>query len=187
MKDSIRIEGEGVVLKPAGKADRRRVYEWLCRSDITACVMGPPLYPEHPVPTWEELCEGYPESFFAPTGDGAGRVYLILVDGEEVGSVGYDLLDRARDRVVLDIWMRGERFCGRGFGRLALETLVRHLHETYGIGTFVISPSARNGRAVAAYRKAGFEPAGILDRNAQEAEFGLSEYDDNVLMIRRIV
>jgi RimJ/RimL family protein N-acetyltransferase len=81
--------------------------------------------------------------------------------------------------------MRGERHCGRGYGSRALDALVRHLHATYGVGTFLISPSARNGRALAAYRKAGFEPAGILDRQAQEAEFGLSEYDDNILMIRR--
>ena len=181
-----RIEHEGVVLRPARQGDREKVYEWLCRSDVTASVMGPPTYPEHPVPTWEEVCEGYPDSFFTAAGDGAGRVFLVLVDGEEVGTVGYDLLDRQKDRAVLDIWMRGERFCGRGFGHRALEALIRHLHATYGIGTFIISPSARNERAVAAYRKAGFEPEGLIDRQAQEAAFGLSEYDDTALRVRRI-
>ncbi len=177
---------EGLSLRPALPPDRAKIFEWLCHSDITACVLGPPDYPEHPAPTWEEFCLDYHDAFFGPEGDGRGRVYLILAGGGEVGTVGYDLLDREKDRVVLDIWMRAERFCGRGHGSRALDVLVRHLHEAYGVGTFIISPSARNGRAVAAYRKAGFEPAGVLDRAAQEAEFGLSEYDDNLLMIRRL-
>jgi RimJ/RimL family protein N-acetyltransferase len=176
---------EGLSLRPALPPDREKIHEWLCRSDITACVMGPPLYPDHPVPTLEEFARDYHDSFFGPEGDGRGRVFLIVAQGEEVGAIGYDLLDREKDRVVLDIWMRSERFCGRGHGSRALDALVRHLRATYGVGTFIISPSARNGRAVAAYRKAGFESAGLIDRQAQEAEFGLSEYDDNLLMIRR--
>lgn len=179
------IQAGDLFLRPALLPDREKIYEWLCRSDITACVMGPPHYPDHPVPTREAFERDYHAAFFGPEGDGRGRVFLILVAGEEVGTVGYDLLDREKDRVVLDIWMRGERFCGRGHGSRALDALVRHLHGKYGVETFIISPSARNGRAVAAYRKAGFEPAGVLDRAAQEAEFGLSECDDNVLMIRR--
>jgi RimJ/RimL family protein N-acetyltransferase len=104
-----------------------------------------------------------------------------------VGIVGYDLLEKKKDRVVLDIWMRSEKYCGHGYGSDALNILSRYIHEYFGITNFWISPSARNKRAVAAYRKAGFEYNKILNKNEQEIEFGLSEYDDNVLMIKKLV
>lgn len=171
---------------PARDSDREKIYQWLCQSDITPSVMGPPLFPDHPVPTREKFLGEYPLSFFNSSGDGAGRVFMIWAGGEEAGTIGYDLLDREGDRVVLDLWMRGEEYCGRGFGSDALEALCRHLHDRYGITRFVISPSARNRRAVAAYDKAGFRPVRTLNRKEQEEAFGISEYDDNLLMIKKI-
>lgn len=111
---------------------------------------------------------------------------MIVLNGEEIGIVGYDLLDKQRDRVFLDIWMRSERYCGRGYGGDALNTLCDYIHKTYGICTFIISPSARNKRAVAAYQKAGFRAIKILNKEEQIREFGRAEYDDNMLMIKRI-
>ena len=82
---------------------------------------------------------------------------MMVHDSESIGTVGYDLLDQKRDRVVLDIWMRSEKFCSKGYGSDGLNTLCSYLHDTYKINNFVISPSARNKQAVAAYQKAGFE------------------------------
>ena len=56
----------------------------------------------------------------------------------------------------------------------------------YGITNFIISPSARNKRAIAAYKKAGFEYVKTLNKEEQEKEFGQAEYDDNVLMKKRL-
>ena len=96
------------------------------------------------------------------------------------------MLDKAKDRVVLDIWMKSEAYCGRGYGSQALDALCHHIRENFGITNFWISPSARNKRAVAAYEKAGFKIVKTMDKKEQEKELGLSEYDDNVLMIKRI-
>jgi diamine N-acetyltransferase len=180
----MKILGRRTELRPAVDSDREKVYEWLARSDLTWSMMGPPGYPDHPVPSWEEFCRDYTPSFFDASGDGRGRVFIILVEGAEVGTVGYDLLDSEKSRVVLDIWMKEEKQCGRGYGSDALDTLCRYLHETHGIENFVISPSARNKRAIAAYEKAGFEIRGPMSREEQEREFGVSEFDDNLLMMR---
>ena len=150
-------------------------------------MIGPPKYPDHPIPTWEEFCDEYPLSFFNNSGNGRGRNFIITVKDDEVGTVGYDLLDRKKDTVVLDIWMRSEEYCGHGYGSDSLNALCSHIHENYGISNFIICPSARNKRAIAAYRKAGFEYIKTIDKKEQEKEFGLSEYDDNILMIKRLI
>lgn len=183
----MKITGNKITLLSARESDREKIYNWLCRSDLTPSVMGPPEYTEHPIPTWEEFCSEYPLYFFNESGDGIGRVFIITANDNEIGTTGYDLLDKEKDRVVLDIWMKAEQYCGQGYGSDALNTLSTYLHEWHGITTFIISPSARNKRAVAAYRKAGFEYIKIMSKKNQEKEFGVSEYDDNVLMIKRII
>lgn len=172
-------------MRPARESDRKKIFAWLTRSDLTPSIMGPPDYPDFAIPTWEDFCAEYPLSYFNASGDGRGRNYIIVMNEEEIGTVGYDLLDRKKDRVVLDIWMRSEKDCGKGCGSDALTTLCGHLQKTYGVTTFMICPSARNKRAIAAYRKAGFEVIRPLDREAQLKEFGRAEYDDNILMIKR--
>ncbi len=50
----------------------------------------------------------------------------------------------------------------------------------------MICPSTRNKRAVAAYQKAGFRSIKILNKEEQIREFGQAEYDDNILMKKRL-
>lgn len=172
---------------PARESDREKIYRWLCESDITPSVMGSPLFPDHPVPTREEFLSEYPLSFFNSSGDGAGRVFIILADDVEAGTIGYDLMDKEKNRVVLDLWMRAEKYCGRGFGSDALKAMCGYLNREFGISNFFISPSARNKRAIAAYKKAGFEPVKTLNKKEQEDEWGIFEYDDNVLMRKKLM
>lgn len=182
----MKIKGDRVELRPARESDRRKIFNWLTRSDLTGRMMGPPDYPDHPPPSWEAFCRDYTPAFFIPSGDGQGRQFVIVFQGKEVGTIGYDLLDRKQNRVVLDIWMRAEKYCGQGHGSDALKVLCQHIHKTYGITRFIISPSARNSQAIAAYQKAGFTLQSVINRSQQEKEFGLSEYDDNVLMIKKM-
>lgn len=182
----MKITGSKIELKPAQESDREKIYIWLTQSNLTFSIMGPPDYPDHPIPTWEEFCEDYTLSYFSTSGDGKGRNYIIVVNNEEIGNVGYDLLDKEKDRVVLDIWMRSEKYCGHGYGSDALNTLCDYIHKNYDITNFIISPSARNERAIAAYKKAGFKVIKTLNKEEQRKEFGQAEYDDNILMIRRL-
>ena len=181
------ISGNKIELKLAQEADRKNIYNWLTQSDLTSCMMGAPDYPDHPVPSWKEFCEDYKLTFFNSLGDGKGRNYIIVFNNEEIGSIGYDLLDKKKNKVVLDIWMSAEKYCGHGHGNDALKTLCSYIHRTYGITNFIISPSARNKRAVAAYRKAGFEYVSTMSKEEQQREFGKNEYDDNVIMIKKLI
>lgn len=182
----MKITGKIITVIPAQESDRERIYNWLCKSDLTSSMMGLPHYPDHPIPSFEAFCKDYTLSFFNESGDGYGRNFIITVNNEAIGTIGYDLLDKENDRVVLDIWMKAETYCGRGYGSDALKAICNYLHEEYGITNFIISPSARNIRAIAAYKKAGFEYIKIMNKEEQEKEFGLSECDDNVLMIKSL-
>jgi len=180
------ITGNKIELKPTFESNRKKIYTWLTQSNLTSSMMGPPDYEEHPIPSWEKFCEDYPLPFFNTSGDGKGRNYIIVVNNEEIGTIGYDLLDKNKNQVVLDIWMQDEKYCGHGYGSDALNTLCKHIHKTYDITNFIISPSARNKRAIAAYKKAGFEYVKIINKEEQEKEFGKSEFDDNIIMIKTL-
>jgi len=181
------IVGNKIRLIPAQETDRKKIYNWLCKSDLTSSIMGPPKYPEHPIPTWAEFCNEYPLSFFNASGDGKGRVFIIMANDNEVGTIGYDLLNKEKDRAILDIWMKAEQYCGHGYGSDALNALSVYIYENYRVTNFLISPSERNKRAVAAYKKAGFKYVKNMDKKEQEKEFGLAEYNDNILMIKRLI
>ena len=58
------LRGRRIILSPASAEDARPIYEWLACSDLTATMLGPPTYPELPVPTWEQFRADYLDHFF---------------------------------------------------------------------------------------------------------------------------
>ncbi len=74
------IQGDGFVLRPASIADQRPVYEWLAHSDIASAMNGPPIFPEKPIPTWDEFCDADCLQYFTDSAPQLGRSYLILVN-----------------------------------------------------------------------------------------------------------
>jgi RimJ/RimL family protein N-acetyltransferase len=169
-----------VNLREAEIADRPKIFQWLAHSDITPSIMGEPTYPDQPIPTWEEFQQDYSDSYFRDTGNDKGRNFIILLGNTEIGTIGYDNLNKQLCQVDIDIWMREERYCGHGYGTEALNCIVNHLHAIYGIRTFRLDPSARNTRAIRAYEKAGFQidKTYVWDRRP--------DYRDGVSMKREI-
>ncbi len=174
-----------VSIRPATLADRRAVYEWMAHSDVTASMMGPPRFPDAPIPTWEQFCADYVPCYFEGTDERFGRSYIIESNGRAIGHISYSRVESAPDCLELDIWMRSNADCGRGFGSAAIDLLCRRLHADLGACRFIMRPSARNLRAIRAYRKAGFE---IWPSTAQEHDsaFGPGDYADTVVL-RRII
>jgi len=177
------VFGSKIKLRPAVLSERRMIYAWLAKSDLTPLFMGPPDYPDSRIPSLKEFCQDYKASFFSPNGNKTGRNYIIIVNNIRVGTVGYDLFDDKKRRAVLDIWMRAEKYCGKGYGTDALTTICGFLHKRYGIKDFYISPSSRNKRAIATYQKAGFKPI-KMSRSVAKKKFGVDIYDysDNIVM-----
>jgi RimJ/RimL family protein N-acetyltransferase len=179
------LKGNLVMLRPAMVGDRRAIYEWLAKSDITSSMMGPPIYPEHKIPTWQEFCDDYVLHYFSEEKPELGRCFVIVVDGEDIGQVNYNSIDELNKRTELDIWMSSEANCGKGSGPDALETLCGYLFEKFGVSEFFIQPSARNQRAIQAYEKAGFKKISLSLEEAK-AEYGPVYSIEPVYMVKKM-
>jgi RimJ/RimL family protein N-acetyltransferase len=179
------ILGMRVVLRAATTEDESQILRWLLKSDITPSILGPPRFPERPVPSLDDPSQRLDRHYLDGTAPELGRCFLILIDGEPVGQVTYnDIVERDEwKQVELDIWMRSESCCGKGYGTDALDALCAYLHERFGVGRFMVQPSARNPRAIRAYEKAGFKRLELPIDAAREL-WGPNDYDDSVYMVR---
>ena len=143
-------------LRPATLDDRRAIYEALARSDVTPHLLpgtGSGTGGEPPL-SFEAFAADYTAPFFDGSAPALGRSYVVECDGLPVGHVSHSEIRRGATE--LDIWMFGERWCGRGHGTVALRLLLDVLAAEGRATGFVIRPSARNARAVRSYEKAGF-------------------------------
>jgi diamine N-acetyltransferase len=161
------------------------MFEWLVESDVTSSMMGPPVFPDVPPPTWEEFCDDYDPRFFDGSSPETAGSYVVEVADRAVGQVNYEVTDPSREHVELDIWLRSEAECGHGYGPDALRTLARHLRDSIGATEFIIRPSARNPRAVRAYEKAGFERVPMA-ASEQTRLYGAGDYSDSVVLRMRL-
>ncbi len=186
MEDEL-LAGRMVTLRPAKAEDKRSIYRWLACSDLSAMMSGPPVYPERPVPTWEEFCADYAQHYFDDSAPLLGRCFVIVVDGADVGQINYNDIEELHGsrRVELDIWLRSQADCGKGYGPDALRTLCRYLSDRFGVREFMVQPSARNPTAIHAYEKAGFTRLPLSPESAR-AEWGPLDYVDSVIMVKRV-
>ncbi|MBN1415743.1 MAG: GNAT family N-acetyltransferase [Bacteroidales bacterium] len=173
-----RIIGKKVTLRPATLADRRPIFDWLTNSDLTKFMMGPPIYPDSPVPTWEEFVNDYKEYFFDSTKPHLGRCFVIEVNDEPIGQINHDKISSADGSTELDIWLKSSKYINKGYGTDAIITLNNYLADKYRCKKFIISPSKRNHAAIRAYEKAGFiKTDEVPDRL-------LSDYNDNIILTK---
>ena len=175
------LSGTKVVLRKATEADRRKIFEWLTHSDVTHSMMGPPLFPDTKIPTWAEFCEDYRQHYFNDSQTRQGRCFIIVANGIDIGVICHNAL--RCDTTDIDIWLRSEADCGKGIGSDAIKTLTDHLNREFGIKRIAISPSARNQRAIAAYKKAGFELV-TGEASSQFIKPEEMEYTDNIVLVK---
>lgn len=174
------LQGSLIKLVPATLEDRRSVYEWLAHSDITSSIMGPPVFTDHPIPTYEEFCADYLPHFFDGSQPERGGSFIIEANGTQAGHINHNDIDRLHKSVELDIWMRDKAHCNKGYGTDALNVLCAYLQQTYGCEEFILAPSARNQNAIRAYLKAGFAVCSEPPVNFTP------DYHDPVVMIKRL-
>lgn len=185
MKHPNYIYGQAVRLRPAVLADRRQIFEAGARSELTDTLLGHPSQDHTPLLSYEEFCDDYKLHYFDDSGPERGRCFVIEVDGQALGQVNYNEIDRTKDRTELDIWMFGEQHCGQGYGSEALGLLCDYLSRELDVDGFLILPSASNPRAIRAYEKAGFIRTTLTNEQALIA-YGSMDNIDTVYMTRNI-
>lgn len=168
-----------ISLRPARPEDRRDIHRWLARSDATAEMIGPPRFPDNPVPDFDAFCADYGDGFFTDGGD--GRFYVIELDGRGIGAISYWIRERVAE---IDLWIGARGDWGQGHGSAAIRLVAAMLFEGGRVDALIIRPSARNKRAVAAYCKTGFAPCARGHPGLPGWVFreGL-DYDDAVVLV----
>jgi RimJ/RimL family protein N-acetyltransferase len=174
------IKGQQVILRPATPADRRKIFEWLTQSDLSSRMIGPPDFPDNPIPDWEFFVNDYNPHFFDDIDPDKGRSFIIEINGGEVGHINYNEINRNTDSVELDIWLSGSKQCNKGYGTDAINSLCHYLTDHLNCRVFILAPSARNKAAVRAYEKCGFQPTTELPENF------IPDYHDTVIMMKKI-
>jgi aminoglycoside 6'-N-acetyltransferase len=108
-----------------------------------------------------------------------GHAFTIEVDGEVAGWLGFEEeTDPDYRHTGIDISL-APAFQDRGIGPEAIRTIIDWLVADRGHHRFTIDPAAHNDRAIAAYRKVGFKPVGIM-RRYERGPGG--EWHDSLLM-----
>lgn len=151
------IKGSIITLHPATRKDRWRIYNWCFHSETTKSHSGPPDYPEKPIATYQEFCDEYYEKYyFTGTQPRKGQGFLIVNKEEAVGFISYSSFHMKPATAELDIWMKDEMNCGKGYGNDAIQTLCDYLNQQLKMKLFVLAPATKNIRAIRSYEKAGF-------------------------------
>ena len=169
-------------LRPAALSDRRLVYEMMACSDATPEMMGPPDYSDHPVPDYGGFCADYGEDAF--TSDRRFRIFFIRVEGRDIGVIHYYLSDYVAE---IDMWIADRRNWCRGYGSAAISRVADNLAANTTARLMIIRPSARNRRAIAAYRKGGFRTYDPAEHVLPDwCLFDGFDYFDAVVMVREL-
>ncbi len=179
--------GNKVSLVRATLADRERVYQWFAHSDLTARTMGPPVFTDCPVPSYEVFCETWLPYYFDGTQPFDGRGFVIRVDDEDVGFLSHGPIDLFRDVVEIRFWLASGQFTGKGFGSDAIRTACTWLQSNFGVNRFLARPSRRNVHALRALRRAGFRETDLESREVKSRlELGPGTHGDEMLMFHML-
>jgi len=165
-----------ITIRHAQIDEKEKTYNWLCLSDTATLHMGEPDYPESPVPDREQFQDDFEDFYYLESGRGKGSVMIIQNGEEQIGCLCYACFHLKPNRAELDIWLKGKKYCGSGYGPQALRLLIGYLKSELKIEKFIIRPSEKNQRAIIAYERAGF--ARTMDKQMTIHEYLLKEFAD---------
>jgi aminoglycoside 6'-N-acetyltransferase len=148
------LHGERVTMRPLVREDVPRIAE---------IVHEPEIAKWWGAPTEDALAD----EFF---GDPDVSAFAIEYDGATIGVLEFDEeLEPDYKSVSVDITL-DTAHVGKGLGADALRTVLRHLFVERGHHRATIDPAAVNERAIAAYRKVGFRPVGVMRQAERTAD-----------------
>jgi aminoglycoside 6'-N-acetyltransferase len=111
--------------------------------------------------------------------EGDGRILAVEVAGAVIGSVQwYEEKEPAFRHAGMDIYLTSGTQ-GQGIGAEVVRLLATWLIRDRDFHRLVIDPAAANERAIAAYAKVGFKPAGVLRRSWRAPD---GTWEDQLLM-----
>jgi RimJ/RimL family protein N-acetyltransferase len=153
------LKGEVVVLRPVEREDMTRLAAlWQDLETVTRRSSFPPL-PKSAA----DLEALYDRDTADPPTDLA--FFVVEARGEAIGMAGLHRIDHFNSRAELGLGLVPERV-GQGYGQDAARVLVEYAFRHLNLRRVWLEVLADDGRAVGAYRKAGFVEEGRLRGHA---------------------
>jgi RimJ/RimL family protein N-acetyltransferase len=177
----------GVTLRPATLDDREQIHAWMTAPGVVESMLGPPLFPDCAVPSFQEFKADWLPHFFTHSEPELGRMFVIVRGERDVGAIAHNatVSTAAGQRgTELDLWLASAEQRGRGYGPAALALLCARLEDELDLEVAFLQPSARNPAAIRAYFDAGFRRV-ELPAEAAAAHFSVVPDAHDAVFLQR--
>ncbi len=148
------LAGERVTLRPWTALDDASLADWANDPDFARLQWGT----EQELPHWTvETARAFAERFAPPE----AALFAIEHLGRAIGFANFRRLNQHHGNADVGVAIGDGSLWGQGLGSEALRLLARHLLDDRGLHRLRLHVVATNDRAIAAYKRCGFEVEGI--------------------------
>jgi ribosomal-protein-alanine N-acetyltransferase len=160
--------GEHVVLREKRLGDAPLDYRWRTDPELARYDAARPF-----AATYHDYLALYRDELLYPS---PYRRSFAIEDeaGRHIGNVMYYNIDTVRREAEIGITIGDRDYWGRGYGRDAVKTLVRHIFRTGGMRRVYLKTLEWNVRAQRSFERAGFRMCGRARRGGNS--FVIMEY-----------
>jgi diamine N-acetyltransferase len=163
------LKGEKVILRAVERDDLKRLYE--LERNVDLVLLGDGEWQPAPLAQWEK-------HFDKRLDDEEQARFVIETDGVVIGGIGLHHRARRSGVTSFGIGIYDPDYLGNGYGRDAINTLLRWVFRIQNYRRIWLETSASNERAIRCYRAVGFVEEGRL----REHEFFDGQYIDSIVM-----
>lgn len=148
------LKGEKVTLRAPRREDMKRLWE-LEQANIELVILGYGYWEPRSLEAKEKRFDKHIENE-DPTW------FMIEADGKVIGDCGLHGIDRREGVAELGIGIYDTEYVGKGYGRDAINVLLKWAFRVQCFRRIWLETSAVNGRAIRAYQACGFVEEGRL-------------------------
>lgn len=152
------IRGRRAALRPMLDSDLPFIHSWNRDRELRRLVEG-----DYPGGS-DSLSDIVREA----SGGRRRRYFIIVADARPIGDVELDHITWRRGEAELRIRIGERAYWNKGYGTDAVLSMLRYAFFDLGLRTVYLRVFADNARAVSCYRKCGFTPEGVLEREGDD-------------------
>lgn len=164
------IKSDKVILRALNKIDKDKILEWVNDAEIRELTGG--IYP---------VSETEHEKWFENRVlDSVNKIFAIQPTDSSniIGIIGMKNVDFINRNAELYIYIGDKQYWGNGYGSESVGKLVEFYFNELNMHRIYLQVFEYNERAIASYRKIGFEKEGMM----RESLYKNGKYHNKILM-----